>query len=294
MMVVVAILFVFAGEAKLKGLPRIKTYKDYNLKKPNVESLKYTVYAPKIEGETTAKGEIVDFTAEIFFDGKGNRVKEIAYNMEGIVDVNTVWVYNESAGTVIETRTDKDGEFLSRTEYLVNYKSNTVLARRYENFEDPATKIIKTNILAFEEVWTENAKKKTVNYKKTYFDFRDGVAAKQAISDEAMEKPYTLYSILEDLTAPIDFTWLYDYNEKAFKASSGKTKKEPIYDGSLYRYKAKSKLLSSVLYYDKDKILKNETNFIYTFDEQKNWTEVLQKENNTPKFIVKRDIKYRL
>jgi hypothetical protein len=294
MMVVAAILFVFAGEAKLKGLPRIKTYKDYNLKKPNVESLRYTVYAPKIEGETTAKGEIVDFTAEIFFDGTGNRVKEIVYNPEGVVDVNTVWVYNESAGTVIETRTDKDDKLLTRTEYLVNFKSNTVLARRYTDIEDPATNIVLTNVLSYEELWTENSKQKTVSFKRTNFDFRDGVATKQSISEETLEKPSTLYSILEDLTAPIDYTWLVGYEENAFKAANRKTKKELVYDGSLYQYKAKSKLLSVVLYYDKDKILKNETNFIYSFDEQKNWTEVLQKENNTPKFIVKRDIKYRL
>jgi hypothetical protein len=286
-------MFVFTGEAKLKGLPRIKTYKDYNLKKPNVESLKYTVYASEIEGETLTKGEIVDFTAEIFFDDKGNRVKEIVYNLQGLVDVNTTWNYNEDNGTVIETRTDKDGEILSRTEYLVNYKLNTVLARRYENFEDPVTKIIRTNVLAYEELWTENAKQKRVNYKKTYFDFRDGIAAKQAISEEAMEKPYTLYLILESLTAPIDYTWLYEYNENALKASNGKTKKEPIFDGSKYEYKAKSKLLSTILYYGTDKILKNETNYIYSFDEQKNWTEVVQKENNTPRFIVQRDIKYR-
>jgi hypothetical protein len=292
-MVATAMLLVFEGEAKLKGLPRIKTYKDYNLKKPNVESLKYTVYAAKTEGETLTKGEIADFTAEIFFDDKGNRVKEIVYNLQGLVDVNTTWNYNEKDGTVIETRTDKEGEFLSRTEYLVNYKLNTVLARRYENFEDPATKIVKTNVMAYEERWVENAKKKRVNYTKTYFDFRDGIAAKQAISEETMEKPYTLYLILESLTAPIDYTWLYDYNEKALKASSSKTRKEPIFDGSWYQYKAKSKLLSEVLYFADNKILKDETNFIYSFDEHKNWTQVVQKENNTPRFIVQRDIKYR-
>jgi hypothetical protein len=292
-MVVMAVLFVFSGEAKLKGLPRIKSYKDYNLKKSDVESLKYTVYAPKAGSETPDKGEIADFIAEIFFDEKGNRVKEIVYNMEGVVDVITTWNYNESAGTVIETRTDKNGEPLSRTEYLVNYKLNTVFVRRYENFEHPVTKIIVTNVRIYEELWTENAKKKKVNYKKTYFDIMDGVAAKQLISEETMEKPYTLYLILESLTAPIDCTWLYDYNDKALKVSSSKTKKEPLYDGSWFQYKAKSKLLSAVLYYGKGKILKNETNFIYSFDKQKNWTQVIQKENNTPQFIVQRDIKYR-
>jgi hypothetical protein len=288
-----AVLFVFAGEAKLKGLPVMKSYKDYNFKKPIVESVKYTVYAAKLEGETVTKGEVADFIAEMFFDEKGYKIKEDVYNMDGEIDVKISWQYNEKAGTVIETRIDKDGKLLARTEYITNYKFNTVNARRYADIENFVTKIVLTNVLRNEELWTENAKQKKVIFKKTDFDYRDGVAAKQSISEESMEKPYTLYSILESLTAPIDYTWLYDYNEKIFKASSGKTKKETIYDGSRYEYRAKSKLLSSVLYFNKDKNLKNETNYIYSFDNNNNWTEVVQKENNNPKFIVQRDIKYR-
>lgn len=284
-----------AADAKLKGLPLMKSYKDYNLKKQNVESIKYMVYEPKIEGDKVMKGELVDFTAEIFFDEKGYRVKEIVYNPgTGEVEVNSIWQYDEKNGTVIETRTDKKGELMSRTEYLVNYKLNTVIARRYENVFDPQTEILLTNVLLYEEVWTENAKQKKVKFKKTDFDYVDGVAYKQSISEEDMEKPYTLYSILEYLTAPIDYTWLCNYNENSFKAANGKTKKEKIYDGSRYEYKAKSKLLISVLYFGDDKVLKNETIFVYSFDNQKNWTEVVQKENNSPSFIVKRDIKYRV
>jgi hypothetical protein len=290
---VAAMLFVVSGQAKLKGLPLMKSYKDYNLKKANVESLKYTVYMPVVEGDKTTKGEIADFIAEIFFDEKGYRIKEIVYNMEGDIDVIINWQYNETAGTVIETRTDKEGELLARVEYIVNYKFNTVLARRYQNIEDRNTQIVYPNVLVHEELWAENAKKKEAIFTKTYFDYRDGTAVKQSVSTESMEKPYTLYLILESMTAPIDYTWLYNYNEKALKASSSKSKKEPIYDGSRYEYKAKSNLLTGVLYYGKDKILKDEANFIYSFDNQKNWTEVVQKENNKPMFIVQRDIKYR-
>jgi hypothetical protein len=288
-----AILLALSGEAKLKGLPVMKSYKDYNLKKSNVASLKYTVYAPVVDGDKVTKGELADFTAEIFFDDKGYRVKEIVTNMEGEVDVIIDWQYNEAAGTVLETRTDKDGKLLVRTEYLVNYKFNTVLARRYQDIEDQRNDIVYTNVLVHEELWTENSKQKTVTFKKTYFDVRDGVAAKQSISEESMTKPYTLYSILESLTAPIDYTWLYNYSYNTFKASNSKTKKEPIYDGSKYEYKAKSKLLSNILYYGSDKILKNETTFVYSLDNQKNWTEVIQKDDNKPVFIVQRDIKYR-
>ncbi|MDR1339807.1 MAG: hypothetical protein LBK58_07135 [Prevotellaceae bacterium] len=294
-MMMAAILPALAGEAKLKGLPVMKTYKNYSLVKKNVESIKYTVYAPKVEGETVTKGEIADFIAEIFFDEKGYRVKEIVYNIETQkVDVNISWVYDEKAGTVIETRTDPKGKLLARTEYLVNYKTNTVLARRYQDIEDYSTGIITPNVLIHEELWTEDAKRKKVIFKKTYFDFNDGVAAKQSISEENMEKPYTLYSILEDLTMPIDYTWLYDYNTKALKASSGNTKKELIFDGTRYEYKTKSKLLSQVLYYGSDKKLKNITSFIYTMDRNKNWTELIQKEDDKPSFIVQRDIKYKL
>jgi hypothetical protein len=292
--IVATALLAFSADAKLKGLPVMKNYKNYNFKKPNVESVKYSVYSPKIEGETVTKGELADFSAEIFFDEKGYRVKEIVYNIEtGKVDVNINWQYDEEAGTVIEARTNEKGELLTRTEYVVNYKLNTVLARRYENIDDPIRKTVRSNVLIHEELWTENAKKKTVTFKKTYFDFNDGVAAKQSISEEALEKPYTLYLILENLTAPIDYTWLYDYNEKSLKATSGKTKKESIFDGSRYEYKEKSKLLSGILYYDSTKILKTETIYIYSFDNQKNWTEVIQKENNIPQFIVDRNIKYR-
>jgi hypothetical protein len=294
-MMMAAMLLVFAADAKLKGLPLMKSYKDYNLKKPNVESIKYSVYEPKIEGESVTKGELADFSAEIFFDEKGYRVKEIVYNPgTGEVEVNIAWLYDEKAGTVIETRTDAKGELMARTEYLVNYKLNTVLARRYENIIDPVAEIFLTNVLMYEELWTENAKKKIVKFKKTYFDFIDGTAYKQSISDEIMEKPYTLYIILANLTAPIDYTWLSGYSEYFFKASNGKTKKEPMFNGSRYEYKIKSKLLSSVLYYESDKVLKNEVNYIYSFDIQKNWTEVVQKENNIPQFIVQRNIKYRL
>jgi hypothetical protein len=294
MVIIAAFFCAFEADAKLKGLPRMKSYKDFNLNKPNVESLKYTVYAPKMNGENFEKGELADFTAEIFFDDRGYRVKETVYNIEtGKVDVNTSWLYDEQAGTVIETRTDEQGELMARTEYLVNYKLNTVIARKYENIEDPVSKTVRNNVLIYEEQWTEDAKKKRAIFKKTYFDFMDGIAAKQSISEEIMEKPYTLYLILESLTAPVDYTWLYDYNEKALKASSGKTRKEPIFDGSRYEYKAKSKLLSSVLFFGSDKMLKNETNYIYSFDSNKNWTEVVQKENSAPVFIVVRDIKYR-
>jgi hypothetical protein len=293
---VMALAFVaISAEAKLKGLPVMKTYKNYNLAKNNVESIKYTVHAPKGEGEAVVKGEISDYIAEIFFDEKGYRIKEIVYSNEtGKIDVIINWAYDEKAGSVIESRNDTTGKLMARTEYLVNYKTNTVLARRYQDIEDPITKIVTPNVLIHEELWAENAKNKTLSFKKTYFDFRDGVAAKQSISEEQMEKPYTLYLILEELTAPIDYTWLYDYNAKALKASSGKTKKEAIFDGSIYEYKTKSKLLSSILYYGSDKKLKNITTYDYSMDKNKNWTEVVQKEDDKPQFIVQRDIKYRV
>jgi hypothetical protein len=293
--VVAAVLTAFQADAKLKGLPLMKSYKDYNLAKNNVESIKYTVYAPKMEGATVVKGEIADFTAEIFFDNKGYRVRETVYNIEtGNVDVNITWAYNEDAGTVIETRSNAKGELLARTEYLVNYKTGTVLARRFQNIEDAVTGNIVPDVLIYEEQWTEDTKRKKAIFKKTYFDVTDGVAARQSISEEAIEKPYTMYLILESLTASIDYTWLYDYSEKALKASSGKSRKENIFDGSRYEYKAKSKLLSSVSYFGSDKKLKNITTFAYSLDGNKNWTEVVQNEDGKPRFIVQRDIKYKV
>jgi hypothetical protein len=294
-MVIAAVVFsTFPGEAKLKGLPTIKTYKDYNLGKNNVASVKYTVYAPKIEGETVAKGEIADFIAEIFFDENGNRTKEIVYHIEtGAVDVKTDWYYDDEKGTVSEVRTDSKGELLARTEYIVNYKINTVFARRFENIKDPVTEVLIPNVLLYDELWTENSKKKTVTFKRTDFSIVDGTAMKQAVAEYALAKPYTLYNILEDETAAIDYSWVPDYAAKLLKTTSGNTKKEPIYDGTSYEYKAKKKLLSNILFYGSDKKLKSEVTYTYSFDQQKNWTEVVQKENNNPLFIVSRDIKYR-
>jgi hypothetical protein len=292
--IVLAVLSACQGEAKLKGLPTIKSYKDYNFAKNNVESVKYTVYSPIVEGEKITKGEVADFIAETFFDENGNRVKEFVYHIAtGKLDVKIEWFYDLDNGTVTEVRTDSEGELLARTEYLANFKSNTVLARRYENVKDPVTEAVIPNVLLYEELWTEDSKKKNVTFKKTFFSIVDGIAIKQSISEYALEKPYTLYTLLEEETASIDYTWVPDYREKLLKSSSGKTKKEAIYDGSKYEYKAKSKLLSSVLYYGSDKKLKNEAIYTYSFDKQKNWTEVVQKENNSPRYIVQREIKYR-
>jgi hypothetical protein len=293
-MMITVVLTAFQADAKLKGLPMMKSYKDYNIAKNNVESLKYTVYTPKIEGDKVTKGEISDFSAEIFFDDKGYRVKEIVYDiLSGNVEVNITWVYDESKGTVIETRSDAKGDLLERIEYLVNYKSKTVLARRYQNIQEEKGIII-PNVLLYEELWTEDGRNKKVIFKKTDFDPSDGVASKQAISEEIMEKPYTLYLILENLTAHIDYTWLRSYNMKTFKALSKKTRKENIFDGSRYEYKAKSKLLREISYFESNEKLKNITTFTYSFDNFKNWTEVIQNEDGKPDFIVNRDIRYRI
>jgi hypothetical protein len=290
-----AVFLAIPGQAKLKGLPTIKSYKDYSFSKKNVASVKYTVYAPKVEGEVISKGEVADFITEIFFDENGNRMKEIVYHIEtGAVEVNIVWYYDDEKGSVSEVRTDAKGELLARTEYITNYKAGTVLARRYENIIHPVTEEIIPNVLLYEELWAENSKKKTVSFKKTSYSVLDGLAMKQSITEYDLAKPYTLYTILEEETAPIDYSWLPDYSAKLRKTTSGNTKKEAIiYDGSKYEYKAKKKLLSNILYFGSDKTLKSEVTYTYNFDNQKNWTEVVQKEDNKPQFIVIRDIKYR-
>jgi hypothetical protein len=293
-MVAAAVTVALAGEAKLKGLPALKTYRDYNLKKNNVLSVKYGVFAPVVDGDKTVRGEPSDFACEVFFDEKGVRVKEIVYNIEtGKPDVNIVWKYDEKAGTVVEVRTDGNGELLERREFLVNFKFGTVLVRKYKDIKDGATGVVYSNLLMEEELWTENPKKKSVKYKQTIFDIRDGKPMRQSVGEDVIEKPYTMYLMIDELTAPVDYTWLNSYAENTFKASNGKTKKEAIFDGSRYEYRIKSKLLSNILYFDANKNLKSETVYIYDFDRQKNWTQAVEKENDNPRFIVMRDIKYR-
>lgn len=294
---VVAIFFVLAADAKIKGLPQIKNLKDYNinLKGKKVESLKYTVYAANVDGQKVEKGQISDFIAEIFFDNNGNRFKENVYHIEtGEIEVKINWTYNPDAGTVIESRVDKKDNLVTRYEYIVNYDLNTVVVRKYENILLQNPPVLKENVLIFDDVWTENSRKKLLKRVNTYYSVVDGIAIKQIISEEDLVKPYTALKLIESLSAPIDYTWLYDYSDKTFKSLNRKTRKENGFNGDWYEYNAKKNLLQSVFHFEKGKILKNESRFEYSFDDQNNWTEIIQYENNKPRFIVQRDIKYKL
>jgi hypothetical protein len=292
--VTAAMFFILQGEAKLKGLPTIKSYKDYNIAKNNVESVKYTVYSPKLEEGVAVPGEVADFIAEFFFDKKGKKIKEKIYHIEtGKLESTVNWVYNEKDGTVTQTRTDGKNEQIYRIEYIVNYKGGTVLSRKYENFTDLYTGEERFNVFTTEELWTENTKVKTIRYEKTLYSLATGEAVRRSIKEYSLEKPYTLYTTLDDLTAPIDYTWEPDYREKLFKATNSKIRKEDIYDGTQNEYKAKKKLLSNILTYDNSKKMKNEITYIYKYDKKKNWIEVIQKEGDNPQFIVIREINYR-
>ncbi|MDR1926661.1 MAG: hypothetical protein LBQ13_03150 [Endomicrobium sp.] len=294
MMLTTAMFFILQGEAKLKGLPTIKSYKDYNIGKNNVESLKYTVYSPKLENGVAVPGEIADFIAEIFFDDKGNKIKEKVYHIEtGKLESTTNWTYNEKDGSVIQTRTDSKNEQVYRIEYIVNYKGGTVLSRKYENFTDINTGEARFNVFTTEELWTENAKTQTLKYEKTLYSLVTGEAVRRSTREYPLEKPYTLYTTLDEITTPIDYTWEPDYREKLFKATNSKTRKEDIYNGTQNQYKAKKKLLSNILTYDSNKKLQSEITYIYKYDKKKNWIEVLQKEGDNPQFIVIREINYR-
>ncbi|MDR2424175.1 MAG: hypothetical protein LBD59_05560 [Prevotellaceae bacterium] len=281
-----------AAQAKLKGLP-LKSYKDYTLRKNNVESVKYMIYAAKTDGNTISKGAIVDFGLETFFDLKGNRIKEIVYHIEtGAVEATTVWTYDENNSTVTEIRTNEKGEVEYRMEYIANIKAGTVLARKFETIRlDEQT--TRENVLMYEELWTEIPKTKTLSQKKTFFNVVDGAPIRQSIKEYDFDAPYTLYNMMEEFSGVIDCTWLVDYNARLLKTTSKKTRKETIFNGDILEYSAKSKNLSKITTKDKNKILKNEIIYSYTFDKAKNWTELVQKEGDKPKFIVQRNIIYR-
>lgn len=290
---IMAFFFAFSADAKLKGLPFIKSYKDYNLSKKNVAYIKYNVYSPIQQGDNVVPGEPADFTAEMFFDGNGNKVKEVVYHIAtGKVDLTTIWVYNEKEGTVVQTRTDEKGEFLSRTESFVDFKGHKVLSRTYENITDPITKEDFPNVLRYEDSWVEDTKKKTASFKRTHFNHKDKVAERQTIKEFPVSKPYSLYTVIFDAVAPIDYTWLPDYSDKALKATSKNTRNEQIFDGTKYKYVLKKKLLNKIEQYDPDGKQELMTDYVYTLDKQKNWSQVIQYENNNPKYIVVRDIKY--
>ncbi|MDR0558562.1 MAG: hypothetical protein LBG92_00140 [Prevotellaceae bacterium] len=290
---VAACLFAVGAEAKLKGVPAIKSYKDYTLRKNSVESVKYTVYAPKQEGDKTVKGAVADFVLEVFFDDKGNRIKEIVYHIEtAAIEAVTDWVYDEAAGTVTEVRLDAKGLLAYKIEYLANINAGSVNMRRYERYVD-ADKKVHENVLAEEELWVENPKKKSASCKKTWFSFADGIASRQSVREFDLDKPYTLYNVIEDNSAAIDCTWLYDYTASLRKTTSGKSKKESIFNGDNTQYRAKKGLLDKINTFDAAKVLKNGVVYTYVFDKNKNWTQAIQTENNAVRFIIEREIKYR-
>ena len=282
-----------AAQAKLKGLPAVKSYKDYTLRKNNVESVKYMIYAAKTDGAALTKGAVVDFGLETFFDEKGNRIKEIVYHIEtGAIEATTVWTYDEPSATVSEVRTDEKGEVEYRMEYIANMKAGTVLARKFETVHLDET-TVRENVLMYEELWSEIPKKKILSQKKTFFNVMDGAPIRQSIKEYDFEAPSTLYNMMEEFSGTIDCTWLVDYNARLLKTTSRKTRKETVFNGDILEYSAKSKILSKITTKDKNKILKNEILYTYSFDKAKNWTELVQKEADKPKIIVERTIKYR-
>jgi len=300
---VLAFFFAFSGEAKLKGLPFMKSYKDYSISKKNVKSVKYTVYSPQVDGakEITNsldgqkfKGEISDYIVEIFFDDNGNRNKEIVYHIEtGAVEISSTWNYNEKDGTMILTRTDGKGELIIRQEFVVNYKAGTVLIRSYQNLVDPNTFQIVPNVLVYEELWTENTKNKKASHKKAVFSFADGSVSDMTLREYNLEKPYAMYHLMEDNSSFVDYTWIPNYSSALFKASNSKMKKENIFDGTRYEYSAKKKLLSSVLKYSKEGNLIGKSDYSYSYDKNKNWVQAIQKEFDKLFYIVLKDIEYR-
>jgi hypothetical protein len=288
---VLFVCFAAVADAKLKGLPTIKSYKDYTLNKNNVASVKYTVHVPVVNGDEITPGDIADFTAEIFFDDKGNRVKEVIYHIEtGKVEMTYEWTYNEQTGSVTLARTDAKGDITAREDYIVSPKQGTVTVRRYENVT-LADGSVKPNVLIYDELWTE-AKKEAV-YRKTFYSVTDGIASRQSIKKYPIDKPYTLYRIMDETTAPVDYTWLPDYSARLFKASNGKTRNEAIYNGSTNKYEAKKKVLHAVSTVDADRKLRNITTYNYRYDRNKNWTQLVQYENSLPAYVVVRDIKYK-
>ena len=290
-------MFCFAlcinqGHAKLKELPAIKNFKNFSIAKNNVNSVKYTVYEPVQLNGATAKGDRADFAVEIFFDALGNRSKEIVYHIEtGNIETITTWIYNVADGTVLESRANARNEPLYRIEYLLNKKAGTVLAKKFESAIDKDGN--RYDLFASEELWSELPKSKAVSCKKTLFSPSDGKATRQSLKELPVEKPFSLYTLMDEYSAPIDCVWLSDYLTKLLKTTSGKSRKEKVFDGTSIQYAAKKKLLASVKNFGTDKKPTHETTYSYEFDTNKNWIKLLQKDADTPKFIVERTINYR-
>jgi hypothetical protein len=291
-----AILFfalsVSQSDAKLKELPAVKSFKNYSIAKNNVNSVKYTIYEPAVSNGVATKGNMADFAVEIFFDALGNRTREIVYHIEtGNIETITSWTYNQADGTVVESRTSARNEPIYRIEYLLNKKAGTVLAKKFESITDNEGN--RRDVFVSEELWSELPKSKAVSCKKTLFSLSDGRATRQSLKELPVEKPFTLYTLMDEYSAPVDCVWLSDYLTRLLKTTSGKSRKEQIFDGTSVQYAAKKKLLASVKNFGIDKKLTHETTYSYELDKNKNWVKLLQKDADKPKFIVERTINYR-
>ncbi|MDR2467080.1 MAG: hypothetical protein LBD35_06770 [Prevotellaceae bacterium] len=285
-------LFVSRGDAKLKELPAIKSFKNFSIAKNNVSSVKYTVYEPVVSNGAATKGNMADFAVEIFFDASGNRTKEIVYHIEtGKIETITSWSYNQTGGTVVESRTNARNEPIYRIEYLLNKKAGTVLAKKFESITDKDGE--RYEIFVSEELWSELPKSKAVSCRKTLFSPADGKATRQSLKELPVEKPFSLYTLMDEYSAPVDCVWLSDYLTKLLKTTSGKSRKEKIFDGTSVQYAAKKKLLVSVKNFGTDRKLTRETAYSYELDANKNWVKLLQKNADKPEFIVERTINYR-
>lgn len=282
---------VMNSEAKPKYLPSIKNYAQYDLMSKNVSKMKILVYAPQIDGDKVEPQGYRDFPLEIFFDEKGNCIKEVIYDfVSNRVSYTVTYEYDEKKGTSGEYCRDSLNTQIWKKIHSVE-KDGSVRTKKYERWFNEQTEELIPELLTYEIVWKEVPADNKFHYTKYRYDNRQVVAMR-------MEKKYpiiegtSVYDMMEDIDGDRYYVWLPSFMRDYAKAKNKKSRVEEYKLGkTVYTYDAKHLTEKSEFYNIKN--TEEKSLYKYDFDKKKNWDKLVQYRNSLPQYIVVREIEYR-
>ena len=289
--VIFTLCLVLNSEAKPKSLPAVKNYSQYDLSSNNVSKMKLTVYAPQIDGDKVEAQGLRDFPVEIFFDDKGNRIKEIVYDiLSGNPAYTMNFEYDAKKGTSGEYCMDSLNTQIWKKIYSVE-KDGSIRVKKYERWFNEQTEEIIPELLTYEMVWKEAPADKQYLYVKYRYDSRQTVAMR-------MEKKYpisngvSIYDMMDDIDGDGYYVWLPIFMREYAKAKNKKSRVEEYRLGKTV-YKYESKRLTEKSEYDSEQKLETKSIYKYESDKKNNWNKLIQYRNSLPVYIVTRELEYK-
>ncbi|MDR2562993.1 MAG: hypothetical protein LBC98_03520 [Prevotellaceae bacterium] len=289
--VIFALCLVLNTAAKPKYLPAIKNCTQYDLLSKNVSKMKVTVYAPQTNGDKVEPQGLRDFPLELFFDDKGNCVKEIIYDIISSKAAYTIhYEYDTKKGTSGEYCMDSLNSQIWKKIYSVE-KDGSIRVKKFERWFNEQTEELIPEMLTYEMVWKEVAADKKFHYVKYRYDSQQTVAMR-------MEKKYpitegvSIYDMMDDIDGDKYYVWLPAFMRDYAKAQNKKSRIEEYKLGkTVYTYE--SKHLAAKNEYNNIKNLDDKSIYKYEFDNKKNWSKLIQYRNDSPVYIVTREIEYK-